>query len=166
MIADIGTGSGCLAISLAVNLPDAHIIATDISNEALAVAQSNAERHSVAERIELRRGDLLHPLDALVDVIAANLPYVAERDGESLAPEIRGYEPQAALFAGPDGLKLLRRLIAEAPSHLRSGGAVFLEFGPGQADALRRIALSAFGAAKVSIERDLSGLERVLVVQT
>ncbi len=164
-LADIGTGSGCIAVALAVHLSGAHIIATDASADALEVARLNVERHGLRERFELRQGDLLEPLVEPVDAIVANLPYVAESDVEALAPEIREHEPRSALFAGAAGLDLQRRLIQTAPAHLEAAGALFIELDPRQAETLCLLAEDVFPQATVSLHRDLSGLARVLAVE-
>jgi release factor glutamine methyltransferase len=165
-IADVGTGSGCVAVSLAVQLPQAILIASDISAEALVVARLSAERHRVVERIQFREGDLLDPLDDPVDAIVANLPYVADSQAQVLAPEILRYEPHVALFAGGDGLALLRRLLVQAPAHLRPGSALFLEVDPRQAEPLHHLASRVFPNSRVTIHRDLAGLLRVFSVDT
>jgi len=165
-LADIGTGSGCIAVALAIHLPRGRIIATDRFRDALDVALQNAQRHGLLERIDLRRGDLLEPLVEPVDAIVANLPYVAESEAQSLAPEIREHEPPMALFAGPGGLDLQRRLIQTAPTHLPPRGALFVELHPDQAEILRRLAEQVFPKATLSVHKDLAGLLRVLSVET
>src|SRR5687768_14145632 len=135
LVADIGTGSGAIAVALAVNDPEVRVIATDISADALAVARANVGAHRVAGRVELRQGDLLAPIRERVDAVAANLPYltdasVAEWTGErtSLA-----FEPSIAVLAGPDGLALVRRAIRDLPRILRPGGSAYFECDPPQA---------------------------------
>jgi release factor glutamine methyltransferase len=162
-IADIGTGSGAVAIALAVNLPSAHIFATDISPAALEVARANAERHGVGERIEFLQGDLLEPLRTPVHLIVANLPYVRTEDWRELPAELRLHEPRLALDGGDDGLDLIRRLFNEAPRVLAPGGAICLEFGTGQQNAILAIARASF--ASVTIRPDLAGRPRVLVAR-
>lgn len=153
-------------MALAANLPQVEIIAIDVSAEALALARRNAERHQVADRVRFLEGDLLEPLDARVDVIAVNLPYVRTGDFETAPPEIRDHEPRLGLDGGPDGLRLIARLLRDAPSPLRRGGALFVEIGEEQGDAARKLALGSFPQARVDVKRDLSGLDRVLVVLT
>ena len=179
-IADVGVGCGAIAVTLAVSLPQAEVIGVDISAEALALARRNAERHSVAARIDFREGDLLTPLAAhpepkpgvsrdssrTVDVIAANLPYVRTADFEAGPPEIREHEPRLGLDGGPDGLDLIRRLLRDAPSYLEAGGALFAEIGEEQGEAARALAVGCFPRAQIEIKQDLSGLDRVLVVRT
>ena len=115
---DVGTGSGCIAVSLAVHLPEATIYATEISPAALAVARRNAERHGVAERVRLLAGDLLSPCPGPVDLIVSNPPYVSTGERASLPASVREYEPSLALDGGSDGLDVVRRLLAQAPAVL------------------------------------------------
>jgi release factor glutamine methyltransferase len=140
-ILDVGTGSGCIAISLAKNLPAVFVAASDVSEAALKVARRNAERHGVLERIELRQGDLFEAWepDRQFDIIVTNPPYVAESEAASLPTHVRDFEPRVALFAGEDGLDILRRLIAEAPRHLKPGGHLLTEVAHNQASAVRAL---------------------------
>ena len=159
-IADVGTGSGAIAIALAKELPRARMVATDISAAALRVAKKNAEQHRVGNRIEFVECDLLPvQLQNYFDVIASNPPYVAEADRETLAREVRDFEPAQALFAGADGLEVYRRLIPVAKAALKPGGWLVMEMGAGQADTLRRVLAGWNG---VEIKRDLAGIERVI----
>jgi release factor glutamine methyltransferase len=159
-VLDAGVGCGAIAVSLAVNLPPSvDVAATDVSPEGLALARRNAERHSVADRIRFLEGDLLQPLDGPVDVIAANLPYVRTGDFDGGPPEIREHEPRL-------GLDLIRRLLRDAPSHLKPGGALFAEIGDRHGKATRALATDAFPTAHIDVKQDLSGLDRVLVVGT
>jgi release factor glutamine methyltransferase len=135
IIADIGTGSGAIAVSLACSLPKAKIYATDISAQALDIAALNCIRHGV--RVELSQGDLLAPLLQPVDMIVANLPYVRDDELAGLSEEIKDYEPHIALSGGEDGLDIVRRLIVDAPDKLRAGGAVLIEVAPAQVDTLK-----------------------------
>ncbi len=162
-IADVGTGSGAIAIALAKALPAATLIATDVSWPALDVARRNAARHGVERRISFRHGDLLAPIDCYVDLIVANLPYVRETDWSDLAPEVREHEPRLALAGGEDGLDLIRSLLHQAPRYLRPGGAICLEFGVGQAEALGRLATVCLPHATVQVFDDFAGIPRVLV---
>jgi len=163
LLADIGTGSGCIAIALAHNLKSALVYATDSSRDALEVAGANVGRHHLEGRVRLLHGDLLAPLPQPVDVIAANPPYIATGEFPHLMPEVRDYEPRAALDGGEDGLGAIRRLIAEAPAHLRDHGALVMEIGADQGSRVLALARDHFGEAR--IERDLAGLDRVLVAR-
>jgi release factor glutamine methyltransferase len=159
-VADVGTGSGAIAITLAKERPDATVLATDLSADALAVARANAERHGAA--VTFLEGDLEAPLlpHAPFDLVVANLPYVAAGDLASLAPEVRA-EPARALDGGADGLTLVRRLVAAAPALLAAGGALALEIGAGQAPETARLCAAA-GLADVRVVRDLGRIERVV----
>ena len=165
-VADVGVGCGAIAVALATALPEAEIVATDVSSEALALARRNAERHGVADRIRFLQGDLLEPLDALADVIAANLPYVRSGDFEAAPAEISEHEPRVGLDGGPDGLYLIGRLLEGAATCLNDRGALFAEIGEEQGDAAREMARESFPQARIEVKRDLSGQDRVLVVQT
>jgi len=159
-IADVGTGSGAIAIALAKARPDAAVFAVDVSPDALAVARANAERHGAA--VTFLEGDLAAPLapHAPFQLVAANLPYVPTGDIAGLAPEVLA-EPRLALDGGPDGLGLVRRLVASAPALLASGGALALEVGAGQAREAAALLTSA-GLADVRVVRDLGAVERVV----
>jgi release factor glutamine methyltransferase len=137
-IVDIGTGSGAIAIALAVHLPQAHIIALDLSPEALKVAQANAETHAVANRITFLQSDLLAAVanQSPYDAIVSNPPYIPETDSSTLHPEVRDHEPHTALFSGPDGLDIYRRLIPQAHALLKPNGLIALEIGHGQHETL------------------------------
>lgn len=165
-IADVGTGSGAIAIALAAHLPYAQVCALDSSREALEVAWRNADRHGVLGRMCLVQSDLLEHLPWAVDILVANLPYVADEEWPALAPEIRFHEPAHALRGGANGLDLIRRLLVQAPERLRPGGAVVLEIGAGQADGVRRAAQAAFPNAHIRVAQDYAGLDRVVIVQT
>jgi release factor glutamine methyltransferase len=138
-IADIGTGSGILAITLAIHLPQAEITALDISTEALDIAQQNADAHHAANRIRFLQSDLLSALDSepeTFDAIVSNPPYIPESDRPTLHPQVRDYEPPTALFAGETGLNIYRRLIPQAHNALKSNGLLALEIGHGQQNAI------------------------------
>lgn len=159
---DLGTGSGCIAVALAHELPALVVTAVDLSPAALAVARRNARRHGVAARITFLAGDLYEPLpvEATFDLIVSNPPYLAL--GDAAAPET-AFEPRTALFAGADGLDVIRRIVAGAPSRLAPGGALLVEIGAGQAAAARALAAAAGLAARVA--PDLAGFPRLLVAQ-
>lgn len=165
-IADVGAGSGALAVALAVHLPQATVYALDASTEALALVAENARRHGVGERVHCLPGDLLSPLPGPVDLIVANLPYVATAEWEGLAPEIRLYEPRTALDGGPDGLALIRRLLATAAPYLRPGGWLLLEIGAGQGAAVTALASYHFPQGQVQLYQDYAGLDRLVIIST
>lgn len=163
-IADVGAGSGAIAVALAVHLPEAIVFALDRSPAALAVTARNAGRHGVSERVHLRLGDLLEPLSETLDLIVANLPYVTTAEWETLPPEIRDHEPRSALDGGPDGLSFIRRLLETAAPHLRPDGAILVEIGAGQGQSVLDLAARHFPQARVELVRDYAGLDRVVIV--
>lgn len=161
-IVDVGTGSGCLAITLAVEYPNAEIIATDISEAALAVACRNAQRHAVDRRIALVCADLLPSMQP-VDLIVSNPPYIPEGAAASLSPEVREYEPHVALFAGEDGVEFYRRLFEEAVGQLTPDGRLIVELGYDQ--RLRVAALASRHRWRVlNVRADLQGIARVMML--
>ena len=164
IIVDVGTGSGCLGITLALEWPDAHIAATDVSPAALDVARANAERFGVAERIELLEGAWLGRPDLRPWLVVANPPYVAERDRATLAPEVRDYEPAEALFGGPDGLDAIRQLVPAAARALAPGGWLLMEIGAGQDREIAGLVADA-GLTLRRIVPDLQSIPRVVVAQ-
>lgn len=159
-IAEIGTGSGAIAISLALNLPRARIYATDISESALKVARSNCQRHGVADRIHLLRGDMLEPLPEAVDIIVANLPYVSQAELSRLTD----FEPELALNGGADGLAQIEKLCQQASGKLRPHGFLLLEIGQGQEKAVTALLRRLFPLAGIEIFPDLSGIARVVIL--
>ena len=161
-IADVGTGSGCIAIALAVELPRARIVGIDRSGPALAVAARNVRRHAVAGRVRLVQGNLLDAIRGPLDLIVSNPPYVARADADTLQPEVKEFEPAAALFAGDDGLAVLEKLCAEAPARLAPGGTLIVEFGFGQERRLR--GLAAGSGWIITTMADLAGIPRVAVM--
>jgi release factor glutamine methyltransferase len=162
-IADIGTGSGAIAVALAHALPLAQVSALDISIAALSVAKRNAETHHVAERMRFLESDLLSVVTGeIFDAIVSNPPYVAETDRASLEPQVRDFEPAGALFAGPSGLEVYERLVPQAHAALKAGGWLLLEIGQGQRDALARLLA---GWNSVSFIDDLQGIPRVACAQ-
>jgi release factor glutamine methyltransferase len=165
-IADVGVGSGAIAVALAVHLPEATVYALDGSAGALEVTSLNAHRHRVGDRVSCLQGDLLEPLRGPVDLITANLPYVTTVEWEDLPPEIREYEPRSALDGGPDGLALIRRLLATAGPYLRPGSAILIEIGAHQGIAATALARNSFPHAAVTLHQDYAGLDRLVVVDT
>jgi len=164
-IVDVGTGSGAIAVALAHKLPNAHIAATDVSEAALDLARENAVRNGVGVRIRFLRSDLLTPVAAdQFDIVVSNPPYVPTADRDSLAVEVRDFEPGLALFAGEDGLDIYRRLIPAAFAVLISGGLVALEIGCGQSDAVGSL-LSGVGFGEVEFRPDLQGIPRVALAR-
>jgi len=166
LMVDVGTGSGAIAVALAVHLRWATLMAIDLSCEALTLAALNARCHGVETRITFLQADLLSPLARPVDVIVANLPYVRSDDWESLAPEIREHEPRMALDGGPDGLREIGRLLEQAPSRLRPGGSLLVELGPPQAEPALALARRRFPHATAHILPDAAGLDRMLAIDT
>jgi release factor glutamine methyltransferase len=164
VVSDVGTGSGAIAVSLAVHLPKTLVYATDASLRALEVAARNCRRHGVEDRVRLLQGHLLAPLPEPVDLIVANLPYVSEAELAQLPPEIRHYEPKEALNGGPDGLDYIRRLLSQAGEYLVPGGAILLEIGATQGEAVVALARQHFPAARVEVMRDYAELDRVVIV--
>ena len=192
-IADIGTGSGCIAIALAKELPAANFLATDISQAALTVARRNANRHEVADRIDFYEANLLSPVGAqhaapqlgampnsappafhkspvtshqsgLFDLIASNPPYIGRREAPSLPREVRDYEPHSALFGGEEGYELYADLITEAAQHLKPGGPLVLELGHNSLPAVQPL-LDTPTWTNVAVTNDLAGIPRVIAAE-
>lgn len=166
MVLDLGTGSGAIAIAIAVNAPEARIAATDISKASLEVASRNARRHGCAGRIAFLHGDCFAALErgwdgARFDVIVSNPPYVSDGELAMLAPEVREFEPRAALLSGADPLIFHRRIADGIARWLADDGEVIVEVGAGQARAVAEV-LRAAGCAQASVVRDLAGIERVV----
>jgi len=164
-IADVCTGCGCVAVAIARERPAARLIATDVSEEALAVAHRNAVRHSVRDRVEIRHGDLLDPIDTICDVIVANPPYVVAGARPALQPEVRDHEPGVALFGGEDGLRLVERLVRDAPARIGSGGWLIFEFGFGQDEEIEQMISSSPDLTLIDLKRDLQGIARTAVAR-
>jgi release factor glutamine methyltransferase len=162
-IADVGTGSGCIAITMALERPDVRVIATDLSDAALDVARANARALGVENRVEFVRTSLLPALDSPFDMIVSNPPYVRERDRASLAPDVRDFEPAQALFAGDDGLDVLRALVQAAAGALRPGGWLVTEMGDGQAAGVEELIKQTSGLVLGHVRPDLRGIARVVV---
>jgi release factor glutamine methyltransferase len=165
-IADVGTGCGAIAVALAIALPEAKITAVDTSEDALGLAKRNARRHGADKRIRFMSVDLLKTLNERVRVIVANLPYVTTADWKALPPEIREHEPRLAFDGGPDGLRLIERLLHQAPGHLTPSGVLLAEIGHDQGRAAKAAARTAFPQAAVKVMPDLAGRDRVLAVHT
>jgi len=169
-LVDVGTGSGCLAVAIARLRSHTRVIATDISQASLEVAQENARRHAVVDRITWLEGDMLNPLaekklDGRVDIIVANPPYIAEAEWIDLQPEIREFEPRRALVAGPRGTECHERLVKDAHRYLSPQGALVMEIGVGQGQAVCQLVETIDGYGPVRLIRDAAGIERVVVVE-
>jgi release factor glutamine methyltransferase len=163
-VLDVGTGSGILAVTLAVKCPAARLVASDLSAGALAVARSNAARHGVAGRIRFVQSDLLSAFSPQAcDLLLANLPYIPSADLRNLA--VFKHEPTLALDGGPDGLELVGRLLAEAPRVMAAGGRLLLEIEDTRGPAAKARAQSVFPSARVTLHPDLAGLDRVVEVR-
>ncbi|MFH2105412.1 MAG: peptide chain release factor N(5)-glutamine methyltransferase [Parcubacteria group bacterium] len=165
-IADIGTGSGCIAVALAKNLPAAEIYAIDISPEALEVAKTNIAGHKVQKQVTLLRGNLLELLPEKVDIIVSNPPYLAQERADEIKPEVIDHEPHQALFAGSDGLKYYQKLLAQACNYLKSPGLIVLEIDPLVVEDITQLAQKYFPSNTPQIKKDLAGKERVLIIKT
>jgi len=165
LVADVGTGSGAIALAIAAQRPDARIVATDLSLPALAVAAHNMQQLSLQEHVDLVCCDLLSAVAARFQLIAANLPYVASGEMDSDSQTVARFEPHLALDGGPDGLAQVRRLLPVARDHLLPGGMLLAEIGARQGKAAVTLALSFYRDADVSVLRDLAGLDRVLRVR-
>jgi release factor glutamine methyltransferase len=164
-IADIGAGSGAIAVTLAVHLPGTTVYALDHSADALEVVAENARRHHVSARVHCLHSDLLSALPGPVDLITANLPYVTTDEWRELAPEIRDHEPRSALDGGRDGLALIGRLLEAAGPYLRPAGAILLEIGAGQGVAVTTLARECLPQTRVQLVQDYAGLDRLVVVE-
>jgi release factor glutamine methyltransferase len=163
LIADVGTGSGCLAVALAREFPSARVLATDISEAALVVARRNAVRHEVSARIAFLHASFMPPVRE-IDLVVSNPPYIPVRDAATLPPEVRDHEPAAALFGGEDGLEVYPRLFAEAASEAGPDAPLIVEVGYDQRDAVAVIA-DAAGWRVDRVRHDLQGIARVLVLK-
>lgn len=161
-LADIGTGSGCLAITLALEVPVSRVVATDISTAALHIARGNAAAHGVTTRVRFLETPYLAGVRGPFDVVVSNPPYVRESDTSRLPPEVRNHEPGDALFGGADGLRDLRAVAEAAAQTLAADGVLVMEFGLGQTEAVRDL-VAAAGLAETEVRHDLQGIPRVIV---
>ena len=159
-IVDVGTGSGVIALSLAAEFPEAKILAVDVSDVALALAQENAIRLSLSDRIRFLKSNLLENVEGVFDLVVANLPYISTQDRQALSPEVL-HDPEIALFGGERGDELLRELIAQAPSRLLPGGMLALEIGLGQSETLLS-ALAEKNYRDICSKNDYNGVTRFL----
>ncbi len=167
---ELGTGSGVIATSLAVQHAEWEIVATDISEPALAVARKNAEIHACTAQIKFLSGDLFEPVaaicangDAQFDWIVCNPPYIKNTERDTLRPDVRDHEPEIALFAGDDGLDVIRRLIAEAPKYLAPTGKLILEIGATQANTIQTLLEAESAYATYELFKDYAGKERIVL---
>ncbi|MCJ7507278.1 MAG: peptide chain release factor N(5)-glutamine methyltransferase, partial [candidate division Zixibacteria bacterium] len=162
-IVDLGAGCGNIAISLALNLKDAFIFATDISPNALKVAKLNAKLNRVEDKIKFLCGDLFEPIKTEVDVIVSNPPYVSEKEFAELPDEIKSFEPKEALLAGEDGLEYIKKIIEQAPDFLNKDGILALEIGFGQEKKVKELVFNNKFLKLLEIKKDLSGIPRVVL---
>ena len=163
-ICDIGTGSGAIAVSVAVNLPSAEVMAIDISQRALDIADANRRMHGVYNRVSLRLGNLLEPVDWKPEIIVSNPPYIRRSDLSLLQPEIL-YEPSVALDGGPDGLEVIRGLLRQSSDKVSSTGAILFEIDSSQKDSARMLSREYFPNSEISILDDLSGNSRAILIE-
>jgi len=170
VLVDVGTGSGCVAVTLATILSGMRIFALDCSNDALTVAKGNAERHGVSDKITWKEGDLLSPLHesylvGAVNAIVSNPPYIAEEAWSGLQPEVRDFEPRLALVAGQRGTEFHERLLHDARPFLVPGGLLVMELGQGQAPLVRQAAEQVGGYTGLQTVKDEAGIERVMIAR-
>jgi release factor glutamine methyltransferase len=167
VVLDLGTGSGAIALSVAQET-GARVVATDASADALAVACANARQLGLESQLEFRAGSLWEPIrsDERFAAIVSNPPYVADADRAALTPEVRDWEPESALFAGPDGLDVIRAIVAQAPAHLEASGLLALEVGADQAAAVSELCATRGGYHSIRIRKDLAGRERVVLAES
>jgi release factor glutamine methyltransferase len=163
-VADLGTGSGAIAIALAMHRPQTRVVATDISPQAIAIARANVERHGLADRVQLRQGDWFAAFEAdeRFDAILSNPPYVALADLEQAMPEVRDHEPRVALDGGPDGLAAFRAIVGAAAAWLKPGGWLAVEVGAGEADAVKAMGVDTGFYEAIQVAPDFQGIPRIV----
>lgn len=169
LVVDIGTGSGCIAVSVAVQARNARVLATDVSRSSLDIAMKNAAKHGMRDRIEFLAGDLLAPLagrdlEGAIDILASNPPYVNARSVDQLQPEVRDWEPHAALLGGPEGLDFYRRLFEDAAGYLKPDGFMVIEIGYDQFAAIEKLS-AAHSWEIVHVTRDLQDIPRTVTLR-
>lgn len=164
-VVDVGTGSGCIAITLAFEWPTARVVATDISEAAIAVATANAARLGVSARVTFLQGSHLVGVAPPLDLVVANPPYIADHFSAALVPEVGAHEPAVALFGGRDGLREVREFARQSAERLRPGGWLVMEFGDGQEEGVRRVIADTEGLTLVRVRDDLQGIARVVVAR-
>ena len=164
LIADIGTGSGCIAVALAKELPAAKFVATDISPAALAIASRNAARHNFSSRIHFLQSNLLVGVNDQFDLIVSNPPYIGRREALTLAREVRDHEPELALYGGEEGYEFYADLIVHSANHLKPGGLLVLELGHNSLPAVQPL-LDAPTWINVGVTKDLAGISRVIAAE-
>lgn len=165
-VADVGTGSGAIAVAVAMNAENAHIYALDVSENALTVARRNVEAYALGERIHLLQSDLLAALPGRVDIVVANLPYVTDDDYCTLEPDVRNYEPAQALLGGPQGLDVIARLLPQLPLHCNPGALIVLEIGYNQGPTMLEMVEALLPqATQIELHRDYQGHDRVISFQ-
>jgi release factor glutamine methyltransferase len=166
-IADVGTGSGCIAVTLAKHVPSATVFAGDISHPAVKLARENAIRHGVLRSIYFLIGDLLAPFGRPLDLVVSNPPYIRQSElaAPYTTPEVHRYEPRLALNGGWSGLEILERLLVQAKERLKSSGSLLVEIGSDQGQAMVETARKYFPKATIGLKQDLAGLDRLLVVR-
>lgn len=163
-IADVGTGSGAIAVALTANIPGSTVYATDISEDALSVAAMNIQKHGLERRIKLAKGYLLQQIIEKLHMVVANLPYIKESELALLPPEISRHEPRAALYGGKCGTEMIQELIRQSAGKIEAGGAVLLEIGVGQEEGIISTVEADLPGAKIELTKDLSGINRVLKI--
>lgn len=166
-VVDVGTGSGCIALAIAKGCPTARVIAIDVSPEALGVATSNAASLNLADRVDFRQGDLLEPVvgEGPFDLIVSNPPYIPTSDIDELEQGVRDYEPHLALDGGPDGLRIVQRLVASAAESLVPGGSLVIEIGSAQEEAVRSLISEVEGLVLAPTIRDAANHPRVILAR-